>query len=158
MNDLTIKNIKKIDAIVRVKKLHYEAKVPVRAHEGDAGADLYALEDGCLLPGQRMLVDTGISVEIPAGWYGRIAPRSGLAVKNGIDVLAGVVDSGYRGPLKVCLINLNNGSLTDAFYWKTGDRIAQLIIERCADTIFEEVTDLDQTSRATGGFGSTGTS
>lgn len=153
MNDSTAK---KIDAIVKVKKLHPDAKIPIRAHEGDAGADLYALEGGCLLPGQRMLVDTGISVEIPVGWYGRIAPRSGLATKNGVDVLAGVVDAPYRGPLKVCLINLSDGHTAHDFRWGAGDRIAQLIIEKCADATFEEVAELDQTSRADGGFGSTG--
>lgn len=155
MSNYTVKNI---DATVKVKKLHPNAKIPTRAHKGDAGADLCALEKGCLLAGERMLVDTGISVEIPVGWYGRVAPRSGLAVKNGIDVLAGVIDAPYRGPVKVCLINLSSGYTAHDFRWEAGDRIAQLIVERCADAIFEEVADLDQTARADGGFGSTGVS
>lgn len=141
---------------VVIKKLHPNAKIPVRACPGDAGADLCALEKGALLPGERMLVDTGLAMEIPLGYYGRIAPRSGLAVKNGIDVMAGVLDSTYRGPVKVCLVNLSNGATARDFRWEAGDRIAQLIIEKCALADFEEVVELSTTMRGEGGFGSTG--
>jgi dUTP pyrophosphatase len=142
--------------VVDVKKLHPNAKMPVRATPGDAGADLCALEKGALLPGERTLVDTGLSMEIPVGYYGRIAPRSGLAVKYGIDVMAGVLDSTYRGPVKVCLVNLSNGATARDFRWEAGDRIAQLIIEKCALPTFEEVIELSTTIRGAGGFGSTG--
>jgi dUTP pyrophosphatase len=100
-------------------------------------------------------VNTGIQIAIPEGYYGRIAPRSGLAVKHGIDVLAGVVDSGYRGEVGVVLQNLG---LMD-FEYREGDRIAQLIIEKCHDVEWEEVEseeDLVSSERGEGGFGSTG--
>lgn len=148
--------------IIPVQLLHPKAKTPCRAYSLDAGADLYALdcsiEEGGdfrpLLPGERRLLRTGVAMAIPAGYYGRIAPRSGLAVKHGIDVLAGVVDSGFRNEVKVCLINLGSDSVSI----QPGDRIAQLIIERSEPASFMVLANLDQTDRGTGGFGSTGTS
>lgn len=144
---------------IPVKRLHPDARLPVRAHASDAGADLFAL-DGAdeevdyrpLHPGERRLFRTGIALAVPEGWYGRIAPRSGLSVKQGIDVMAGVIDSGFLGEVQVLLVNLGR----DPVWIKPGDRLCQLIIERCEAASFEEVTDLEQSARGAGGFGSTG--
>ena len=158
-----------IETIVPVKfiKLNNLAIVPSRQKTGDAGYDLYATESVRIKPMSRALVSTGLSIEVPQGYYARIAPRSGLAVKNGIDVLAGVVDSSYRGEVKVILMNLSidlasmmgltpniAGSNFD-FNIKAGDRIAQLIIEKYHAVDWQQVESLSTTER-TGGFGSTG--
>ena len=129
-----------------------DARLPVRASEGSAGADLFCVEPFVLNAGERRGIPTGISVEIPVGYYGRVAPRSGLAVRHGIDVLAGVIDSDYRGELIILLINLGSEPVSI----KAGDRIAQLIIENAAPTQFELSADLDDTIRGEGGFGSSG--
>ena len=92
---------------IKYSKLHPHAKEPFRANTSDAGYDLFSTDYVTLEPFQRRLISTGINVEIPEGFYGRVAPRSGLACKKGIDVMAGVIDSGYRGEIKVLLINLN---------------------------------------------------
>ena len=136
---------------MRVKVLDPGATLPKRQTPGSAGYDLATNETFELLPGQRRLVRTGLSVAVPEGTYGRVAPRSGLAVKHGIDVLAGVVDSDYRGELGVVLIN--HGS--EPFRAIRGERIAQLIIERVDTPDIEVVDDLDDTTRGEGGFGST---
>lgn len=148
-------------------KLSKHAMTPERQNKGDAGYDLYAVERMKIKPMCRQLVNTGLSIQIPEGYYGRIAPRSGLAYKSGIDVMAGVIDSNYRGEIKVLLMNLNFninqalnpidylvGSVLD-FCIKPGDRIAQLIIEKCHDAKWLECTHLEDSERE-GGFGSTG--
>jgi dUTP pyrophosphatase len=140
-----------------IKKLSDQAKIPSKANYDDAGYDLYALEDGIIQPGQRVMIKTGISMAIPYGYYGRIAPRSGLAWKSGIDILAGVVDSGYRGPVNVIAINTTSGEQQKPFEYKAGDAVAQIIIECCADLQVSVVNELDETNRGSGGFGSTGT-
>jgi dUTP pyrophosphatase len=139
--------------MINVKKTHPNAQIPVRANLTDAGADLFAVEDTIIPPQSRALINTGISLEIPEGFYGRIAPRSGLALKNGIDVLAGVVDSGYRGNIGVILYNTDKDS---NFEIKQGDRIAQLIIEQHWNFNFKEVNTLSGTNRSINGFGSSG--
>lgn len=140
--------------MIRFNKVHPEAKTPFRAHPTDAGADLCSVENCTVQPLERRVVDTGIKVKIPEGYYGRIAPRSGLAVKQGIDVLAGVVDSGYTGEIKVVLFNSDRNTV---FEIKSGDRIAQLIIEDHFNFEFLEVSDeLDTTDRGEKGFGSSG--
>ncbi len=141
---------------IDILKLDPNAIVPTRANTTDAGNDLYALESGYLKPGQRAAVRTGIAVALPKGVYGRIAPRSGLAAKSGMDVLAGVVDSSFRGEVKVILINLSDGGEENTFHWKAGDRIAQLIIEYCVPVEWESVETLPSTDRGLGGFGSSG--
>ena len=149
-----------IESIVPVKfvKLNNLAITPTRQKIGDAGYDLYATENVRVKPMSRALVSTGLSIEVPEGYYARIAPRSGLAVKNGIDVLAGVVDSSYRGEVKVLVIN----NTDDDYTILEGDKIAQLIMERCANAEIDiccdsdSDDDLDQTSRGNKGFGSTG--
>lgn len=159
----------KVKEIIPVKfvKLNNLAIVPSNQKTGDAGYDLYATQNLKIKPMMRALVSTGLAIEIPEGYYGRIAPRSGLAVKNGIDVLAGVVDSSYRGEVKVVLINLNfdlnvyqnpmtqiAGSIFD-FTIKPGDRIAQIIIEKYHTVSWQQAETLSQSDRE-GGFGSTG--
>jgi dUTP pyrophosphatase len=134
-------------------KLNPLAKVPSRANNDDAGADLYSIEDVAIFPLTRKLVRTGLSLSIPNGIYGRIAPRSGLAFKNGIDVLAGVIDPGYRGEIGVVLYNTDQNNM---FKISCGDRIAQIIFETYHSVIFQEANSLGETSRSTGGFGSSG--
>lgn len=138
---------------MKIKLNSEKSKIPFRANKTDAGADLCSIENLVIEPLQRKAVSTGIVLEIPEGYYGRIAPRSGLAYKNGIDVLAGVVDSSYRGEIKVILFNTDN---KNSFEIKEGDRIAQLIIETHFNFEFEIVQDLSYTERGAGGFGSTG--
>lgn len=137
-----------------VKRLNSNASLPSKQHSDDAGYDLSACLDSpiTLAPHERVLVSTGLSVAIPVGHYGRIAPRSGLALKNGIDILAGVVDSGYRNEVKVILYNTSS----ESFVIKHGDRIAQLIIEVIKNLDVTEVSTLPSAQRNLGGFGSTG--
>lgn len=139
-------------SIFQATKLDPRAKLPSKGSKFAAGFDLYALEKGGVAPRCRNTISTGISVAIPAGWYGRIAPRSGLAHNFGIDVLAGVIDSDYRSEIKVILINHGSGS----FDFEAGDRIAQLILEKCGEWQIQEVESLASTERGAGGFGSTG--
>jgi len=150
-------------------KLHKDAITPSQAHPGDAGYDLYAVEDCKIRPMERKIIKTGIAARIPYGYYGRIAPRSGLAVKNGIDVMAGVVDHQFSDSIGVVLINLNfnlNDLLNPAngiagssldFRINKGDRIAQLIIEKCHDVNWVQIEKLDETQRGTTGYGASGT-
>jgi len=134
-------------------KLNELAKAPSRANIDDAGADLYSVEDMVIFPLTRKLVRTGISLSMPSGIYGRIAPRSGLAFKNGIDVLAGVIDPGYRGEIGVVLYNTDQNNM---FKISCGDRIAQIIFETYHSVIFQEANSLGETSRSVSGFGSSG--
>jgi len=138
---------------INVKKLSENATIPTQGTSFAAGYDLYAAEDAVVVCGTRKLIKTNISMEITPGYYGRIAPRSGLAYKNGIDVLAGVIDSDYRGDIGVILYNTDkNIDLTV----KKGDRIAQIIFEACYTATLNNVDNLDNTLRQAGGFGSTG--
>ena len=139
---------------MNIKKLHIHAKVPTRANPNDAGADLYSIESVVIPPLSRGVVKTGLALEIPVSYYGRVAPRSGLAAKHGIDVLAGVIDSSYRGEIGVVLLNTDS---SNSFTVNVGDRIAQLIIESHYNPVFVEVLDLLETNRGEGGFGSSGT-
>ena len=136
-----------------VKKLCYDAIVPTRGSDGAVGYDLYSSEDA-IVPCQagRALVGTGITIVLPSSVYGRVAPRSGLAVKHCINVGAGVIDPDYTGEIKVILFN---HGLKD-FEIKKGDRIAQLILERCETPPIEEISIVEDTERGSGGFGSTG--
>lgn len=138
---------------LKVKKLSSAATLPTRATAGSAGYDLYSAEDTVVPAGMRKIVKTDLSVAIPPNHYGRIAPRSGLSFKRGIDIGAGVIDYDYRGPVGMLLIN--NG--TEEFEVKTGDRVAQLLLERVSVPEVQEVEELDETVRGEKGFGSTGT-
>jgi dUTP pyrophosphatase len=138
--------------VMKYTKVVPEAYPPTKGSVKAAGYDLKSVYD-CTVPARgKALVDTGIKVQLPEGCYGRIAPRSGLAVKNFIDVGAGVVDEDYRGVIKVVLFNHSDS----AFEVKSGDRIAQFICERIYYPDLEEVKELTETERGEGGFGSTG--
>ncbi|MFF0487948.1 dUTP diphosphatase [Nocardia sp. NPDC003482] len=129
--------------------------VPTRAHPGDAGVDLCTTEDVILEPGERVLVGTGVAVALPIGTVGLIHPRSGLAAKTGLSIVntPGTVDAGYRGEIKVCLINHDPRS---PITLRRGDRIAQLLVQRVELVEFTEVDRLDETARGAGGYGSSG--
>ena len=137
---------------LQIKRLTLDATLPTRASPGSVGYDLYSLNDLVIQPNSRDIVSTGVCATIPLGCYGRIAPRSGLTVKYGIHVGAGVIDPDYTGELKVCLFNL--GSVP--FEIKQGERIAQLILEKCSTPLIQEVNELQKTMRANRCFGSTG--
>lgn len=137
---------------INVKKLHPTAQLPLRGSTWAAGADLHCVEAFTLQPGERKAVPTGLAIEIPPGFYGRVAPRSGWAARHGIDTLAGVIDPDFRGELLVLLINLGH----EPFTAQSGERIAQLIIERAASCAYEWAEELTATERGSGGFGSTG--
>jgi deoxyuridine 5'-triphosphate nucleotidohydrolase len=137
---------------MKVKKLVPDAVVPKRQHPEDAGADVHSAVDLTVPARGRALVSTGIGLAVPPGFYCRVAPRSGLAVKHGIDVGAGVVDCGYVGEVKVLLFNHSDVPYSVA----RGDRIAQLIVQAIHTAPFEEFEALDATERGEGGFGSTG--
>lgn len=138
---------------LKVALRHAKAKVPTKGSQLAAGYDLYSSEDTVIVARGRGVVQTGISIALPEGTYGRVAPRSGLAVKNGIDTGAGVVDADYRGLLGVVLFNNSD----EDFHVKTGDRIAQLVVEKIWTGDIVVADSLDDTERAEGGFGSTGT-
>lgn len=137
---------------MKVVLLHENAKMPARATPGSAGFDLYAPTSGQLAPGAHGTIPLGICIQPNPGWYGRIAPRSGLAVRYGIHILAGVIDSDYTGEVTVAVANLGR----KVWEWKRGDRIAQLILEWHYRGDAERVLFLDETQRGAGGFGSTG--
>lgn len=143
---------------LRIKRLRPEARIPTAGSLGAIGLDLSYLSprpggSQCLYPGEWCAYPTGIAVAIPEGYYGRIAPRSGLALNGAIDVLAGVIDSDYRGEIKVILINHGK----EHVWIDDHMRIAQLILECAAVPVVTEVDDLPATVRGTDGFGSTGT-
>ena len=140
---------------LRCQRLSDAARLPTRAHEGDAGLDLYSAESARLEPGERVSVGTGIALAIPPGHAGLVLPRSGLAARHGISVVnaPGLIDSGYRGEVRVLLLNTDRA---DPFEIEAGDRIAQLLVTPYAGAEVVEATDLDQTVRGAGGFGSSG--
>lgn len=154
---------------MKIQKIHPLAKTPTKGSKEAAGYDLYAVDRLTVNPGERKLISTGLKMEIPFGFYGRIAPRSGLALKHGIDIMAGVIDADYRSVVGVILYNSaiigsklfdpdNNGLLfadNNAFHINPGDRIAQIIFEKYYNFDFEE-GDLSETERGSGGFGHTG--
>ena len=143
---------------IPLQRLDSDRALPAYATDGDAGADLVAAAPVTLEPGGgRALVPTGIAIAIPKGYAGFVQPRSGLALRNGVTCLntPGLIDSGYRGELKVLLINTDP---TEAFQIEPGDRIAQLVIQKVEQANFVEVDDLGETERGEGGFGSTGVS
>ncbi|KAK0731840.1 deoxyuridine 5'-triphosphate nucleotidohydrolase [Lasiosphaeris hirsuta] len=136
-----------------IKKLSPSARLPTRGSAFAAGYDLYAARATTIPARGKALVDTDISMAVPAGTYGRIAPRSGLAAKNFIDTGAGVIDADYRGQVKVLLFNHGEGD----FQVAEGDRVAQLVLERIYTPEVLEVQELEESVRGAGGFGSTGT-
>jgi dUTP pyrophosphatase len=141
---------------LRVRRLDPGAVLPRRAHPGDAGYDLCALEDLVLGPGERAMVRTGIAVELPEGHAGWVVPRSGLAARHGIALVnaPGLIDAGYRGEIKVLLLNTDRHA---EFEVAAGERIAQLVVAAVATGEVEELDALTESARGAGGFGSTGT-
>jgi dUTP pyrophosphatase len=140
---------------VLIKRLDPDLPVPAYAHPGDAGADLYAAEDVTLGPGERALVRTGLAIALPDGYAAFVHPRSGLAAKHGVTIVnaPGTVDAGYRGEIKVTLLNTDRDQPVS---FRHGDRIAQLVIQRVERAVFHEAEELPGSARGDGGFGSTG--
>jgi dUTP pyrophosphatase len=138
-----------------VLRLRPDAVLPVRQHPGDAGLDLCCVEPVRLGPGERAFVPTGLAVAVPTGFAGFVTPRSGLAARHGVTLVntPGIVDAGYRGELKVLLLNTDASATFEA---AAGERIAQLLLVPVALPDVEEVAALDETARGAGGFGSTG--
>lgn len=138
--------------VLRFKQLDPRAVLPSRGSALAAGLDVCCVEELRMEPRQRVMARTGLAVAIPSGFYGRVAPRSGLAAKNGLDVLAGVIDSDYRG--EICCVLYNTGD--EPINLSAGSKICQLIIEQIITPEAAWATDLDDTARGAGGFGSTG--
>jgi dUTP pyrophosphatase len=140
---------------LKVRRLDARALLPTRAYPGDAGLDLYALQEHVLGPGERASVATGISVEIPGDQAGLVLPRSGLAARHGIALVnaPGLIDSGYRGEIRVLLLNTDR---REPFTISAGDRIAQLVLVKVETPAVEEVEELALSERGAGGFGSSG--
>lgn len=143
------------EIIVGVKRLDKDMPMPAYAHEGDAGLDLHATISADLHPFERLLVPCGIAVEIPSGYAGFVIPRSGLSVKHGISIVnaPGLVDSGYRGELKVNLINLD---AKETYHIERGDRIAQISFLAVPSATLQVKTELAASERGEKGFGSSG--
>jgi len=141
---------------IEIVRIDPDLPLPAAAHAGDAGYDLRAREASVLAPrGGRAAIATGVAVAIPAGYAGFVQPRSGLALRHGVTCLntPGLIDSGYRDEIRVILVNLDPA---EAFEVHRGDRIAQLVVQEVEEIAWREVSDLDDTARGTGGFGSTG--
>jgi dUTP pyrophosphatase len=140
---------------VLIQRLDAELPMPAYAHPGDAGADLYAVEDVELQPGERAVIGTGVAIALPDGYAAFVHPRSGLAAKHGITLVnaPGTVDAGYRGEIRVTLINTD---AKEPFRLQRGERVAQLVVQRVERAAFYEVERLPGSERGANGFGSTG--
>ena len=139
-------------SVLSFRKLDPRAVLPSRGSASAAGLDIYAIEDLTIAPGGRCLARTGLAVAIPEGYYGRIAPRSGLATKNGLDTLAGVIDADYRGEIGCLLFNAGS----ELIHLPAGSKICQLIIEKIITPTAAWSDEITETARGSGGFGSTG--
>jgi dUTP pyrophosphatase len=151
VSDATIRT----DVEVLIQRLDPELPVPSYAHPGDAGADLHAAEDAELLPGERAVIRTGVAIALPDGYVALVHPRSGLAARHGVTLVnaPGTVDAGYRGEIKVTMINTD---AKESFRLRRGDRLAQLVFQRVERAAFREVESLPASPRGAGGHGSTG--
>jgi dUTP pyrophosphatase len=140
---------------VLLTRLDPGVPVPSYANQGDAGADLVTAEDVVIEPGERATVGTGVAIALPEGYAAFVHPRSGLAARVGLSVVntPGTIDSGYRGEIRICLINHD---LREPVELRRGDRIAQLVVQRVEHAVFREVDDLGDSERGAGGYGSTG--
>ena len=143
------------DVDVLIQRLDPGVPLPSRAHPGDAGLDLVTTHDATVLPGQRVLLPTGIAIALPAGYLAAIVPRSGLAVRHGLSIVnaPGIVDAGYRGEIKVSVVNLDPAEPVSL---RRGDRIAQMVVQQVPQVRLHEVEQLPRSDRGEGGFGSTG--
>ncbi len=137
---------------LKIKKINKEAKIPKYATAGDAGLDLFALEEVVLNPREFVAVSTGVALEIPHGYVGLVWDKSGLAIMHGLKTLGGVVDAGYRGEVKVGMINLSGKE----YKIEKGHKVAQMLIQKVEHPEIIEVEELSETERGEGGFGSTG--
>lgn len=135
-----------------VKLLDKKARLPSYAHEGDAGMDLYCLERIVIKPGKRSQIKTGVAIKIPKGYVGLIWDKSGLAVKNGLTTIAGVIDSGYRGEIIIGMLNTDKKE----YVFEPGHKVAQMLIQSVKSMKIVEINQLNQTKRGSKGFGSTG--
>lgn len=140
---------------ILLQRLDPDLPAPAYAHPGDAGADLRSAIDLTLAPGERMLVPTGVGIALPEGYVALVHPRSGLAARHGLSIVntPGTVDAGYRGEIKVLLINTD---AAESVTLHRGDRIAQLVVQRVERAVFVEVDALPDSARGVGGYGSTG--
>ena len=138
--------------VIKVKKLSPSATLPSYVHPHDAGLDLYSTETTTILPQEQKLISTGIALAIPAGYVGLIWDKSGIATKHGLKTMAGVIDAGYRGEVKILLHNLSQQSYTV----EAGSKIAQMLIQPVEQKQIVEVEELDETERGEQGFGSSG--
>lgn len=140
---------------VQLRRVHPDAVVPAYAKEHDAGADLHAVTDVTIGPGERALVPTGVAIALPPGWVGLVHPRSGLATRHGVTTLnaPGTIDAGYRGEIQV---NLVNHDPREPFTVRAGDRVAQLVLQQVATAVFTEVDSLPDSVRGETGHGSSG--
>lgn len=137
---------------ISVQKIDPSAKLPAYAYEGDAGMDLFSFENKILHPGDKIVVSTGIKIAIPAGFGGFVWDKSGIATKHHIKTMGGVIDSNYRGELKIALTNLGK----ESYNIKKGEKIAQLVIKPVAEAQIEETKEFNETERGEEGFGSSG--
>ena len=137
---------------LRVQKLHPDAKLPSFAHTTDAGMDLYCIEEITLAPGQRVQVKTGIAIGVPEGYVGLIWDKSGVSHKRGLKTLGGVIDHGYTGEVVVGMYNTS----TEAQTFEVGDKVAQILIQKCEHPQIVEVASLGDSERGSNAFGSTG--
>ncbi len=136
---------------IKIKKLNPDAVIPNYIHEGDAGLNVYTMEEGIIGPGQRWLFPLGFAMEFPSGYVALMKDRSSMA-KNGLHCLGGVFDAGYRGEYNVLLVNLSD----QPYHVQRGDKIAQLVVQPVTIAEIVETTELSDSARGTGGFGSTG--
>ena len=143
------------DVEVQITRVSPDVPLPAYAHPGDAGADLVTTVEVHLEPGERVLVPTGVAIALPEGFVALVHPRSGLAARFGVSIVnaPGTVDAGYRGEIKVSLVNLDP---REPVVLHRGDRVAQLVVQRVERALFHEVAVLPGSARAEGGFGSTG--
>jgi len=137
---------------LQIKKLNPEAKLPQFAHDTDAGMDFFTLNNVEVKPGERCLIDTGIAMALPAGHVALIWDKSSVPTKKGVTTLAGVLDEGYRGEVKILVVNISDEVQT----FTAGDKVAQILIQKVEHPKIVEVTELSDTTRGEGGFGSTG--
>jgi dUTP pyrophosphatase len=140
---------------IPIVRLDTGLPLPSYAHPGDAGADLHTAVDAVLAPGERRLVPTGVALALPEGYVGLVHPRSGLAARHGLSIVnaPGTIDAGYRGEVRICLVNLDRA---ETIVLQRGDRIAQLVVQRVEQARFVEVDALPESARGAGGYGSTG--
>ncbi len=138
--------------LIKIKKLHPDAKIPSYAHPGDAGMDIFAVEDTEVLPGQAAKIKSGLAFELPDGHVGLCWDKSSVGINGKIKTLGGVLDAGYRGELLMGVINLG----TEPYMFRKGEKVLQMLIQKVERPDIEEAQELTDTSRGEGGFGSTG--